>query len=153
LGINEEALAQLEVAMALDDPLVMARHVAAGNAIEGTVVARDDSNQVVGPTGRRRSRPIITLRADEPVLQPLGTELVWAADVRVRGEICGLPLGPGDPITIMVTAGMRAGDVPLPGQRGIFTTLIPPNHYPDTVPDEVPWTHQTAMAATTPELA
>lgn len=142
LNLNEDVNTQFEVAMAFDDPLVMARHVAAGDAIEGEVVGVDNSHFILGPTGHRRSRPIITVIADDEVLLPVGTELVWADDARIRGEISHLPSTDGI-LEVTINSGMRSTSLPTPGTRGIFTALIPPARYPETVPDEVPWTHDT----------
>jgi hypothetical protein len=140
LTLNEDVQAQFEVAVAFDDPLVMARHVAAGDAIEGEVVSLDRSNFVLGPTGHSRSRPIISITPDDEVLLPVGTEVVWADDARIRGEISRLPSTDGT-LEVTVNAGMRSASMPNPGTRGIFSALIPPARYPETVPDEVPWTH------------
>lgn len=141
LNASEDAAAVVEAAMALDDPLVMARYVAAGTAIEGTVVDRDDKHYLLSAKGRRTSRPIIELAPDDDVLLPVGTELTWASDTRISGVIHRLPVSPGDPIEVMVTAGMRTGALPGRDDHGCFTTLAPPTRYPDTLPDTVPWTH------------
>lgn len=148
LSLNEDVQAQLEVAMAFDDPLVMARHIAAGDAIEGEVVELDSSNFVLGPTGHRRSRPIITVIPDDEVLLPIGTEVAWADDARIRGEISRLPSTDAN-LEVTISAGMRSASLPIPGTRGIFTALIPPARYPETVPDEVPWTHGVAIETET----
>ena len=92
LGATEEAVAEVEAAMALDDPLVMARHVVVGDAIEGRIIERDDAHRELGPSGRRIvARPIVKTVPDDEVLQPVGTRLVWAPDPRVRGEIYRVP--------------------------------------------------------------
>jgi hypothetical protein len=140
LHASEHAAAEVEAAMALDDPLVMARHIVGGIAVEGTVVGCDDSHTVQGPV-RRVRRPILRLVPHEPVLLPMGTSVTWAADTRVSGDIISLPTNDGDPLEIMITTGMRTGGVPVTGVHGCFTTMKPPTRYPDTVPDQVPWTH------------
>lgn len=141
LNASEDAAAGVEAAMALDDPMVMARHIAAGAAIEGTVIDRDDTHYLLSAKGRRNSRPIIELTPDDDVLLPVGTELTWASDTRIRGVIHRLPVNASNPVEVMVTAGMRTGALPGPGDHGCFTTLAPPERYPDTLPDTVPWTH------------
>lgn len=142
LGDTEDAAAGLAAAMAIDDPLVMARSIAAGDAVEGLVIERDDSHFEMGPSGRRRvSRPIIRMAADDPLIQPIGTSMIWAADTRVRGEIHRLPEQPGDPVEIKIIGGMRNGALPNVGDRGCFTTLVPPTRYGDTLPETAPWTH------------
>lgn len=139
LAASEEAAAAVEADMAFDDPLVMARHVAAGAAIEGTVIGRDDDHRVPGPSGRRNRRPLLRIRCDDAVLLPVGTELTWAGDTRVQGVIPDPPAG--DVLTIMVTAGMRVGAVPSRGDHGFFASFSRPTRYPSTLPDSVPWTH------------
>jgi hypothetical protein len=142
LDATENAAAEVQAAMALDDPLVMARYVAAGEAIEGTVVDRDDAHFELGPSGKRQvERPIIKLAADDAVLQPVGTRVVWVPDLRVRGEIHRLPITDDGAVEIKITNGMRTGAMPGRGDRGCFTTIAPPTRYPHTVPDTVPWTH------------
>lgn len=141
LAASEDAAAAVQADMAFDDPLVMARHVAAGAAIEGTVTGRDDDHRVRSPAGRRNRHPLIYVRCDEDVLLPVGTELTWVADTRIRGVISELPKTPADDLTIMVTAGMRTGALPGPADHGCFASFRPPTRYPDTMPDNVPWTH------------
>lgn len=140
LHASEHAAADVEAAMALDDPLVMARHIVGGIAVEGTIIGRDDSHRVQGPV-RRVRRPILRLAPNEPVLLPVGTSVTWASDTRVSGDIISLPSDDGRPLEIMITSGMRTGSVPVTGVHGCFTTVKPPIRYPDTVPDQVPWTH------------
>lgn len=141
LNASEDAANDIAAAMAFDDPLVMARHIAAGVAIEGTIVRRDDTHRIPGRTGRMNARPLIEMRCDDEVLLPVGTELTWGADTRVSGVIRRVPSGPGDLLQIMVTAGMNTGAMPGPGDHGCFATFSSPVRYPSTLPDTVPWTH------------
>ncbi len=139
LAYSEAAAAELAADMAFDDPLVMARAVAAGTAIEGTVVDRDDTNRQLGPSGRRRvRRPLLTLRPYEESLQPVGTTLYWASNASV--ELTLTDLTDDGTIVLTVTRGMNS---PLPevGDEVCLATFSRPRYYPDTLPGDVPWTH------------
>ena len=142
ISTSEEAVAEVKASMAFDDPLVMARYIVAGEAIQGCIVDRDDTHSELGPSGRRRvTRPIVEVAPADEVLQPVGTKVVWASDTRVRGEIYRLPVAADDRLVIVITNGMRTGAMPRPGESGCFTTLAPAIRYPQTLPDAVPWTH------------
>ena len=140
LAQSEAAAAELAADMAFDDPLVMARAVAAGTAIEGIVIDRDDTHRRPGPSGRRMvSRPLVRLRPHEDCLQPIGTTLTWSVNTKVSLVI--MDIADDGIVTVTVTAGMRS---PLPevGDEVCFATFSPPRYYPDTLPTDVPWTHQ-----------
>ena len=79
--------------------------------------------------------------ASMSVTVPVGTEVTLAGDTRVRGETTRLPTGTDHDITIVVHAGMRAGILPIQGERAVLATFSPPVRYPSTLPDAVPWTH------------
>jgi hypothetical protein len=139
LAHSEAAAAELAADMAFDDQLVMARAVAAGTAIEGTVIERDDTNRQLGPSGRRTViRPLIRLRPYDEGLQPVGTTLYWASNTSV--ELTLSDLANDGTITLTVTRGMRS---PLPevGDEVCLATFSRPKYYPDTLPTDVPWTH------------
>lgn len=140
LAQSELAAAALAADMAFDDPLVMARAVASGMAIEGIVIDRDDTHRRPGPSGRRMvTRPLIRLRAHEDCLQPIGTTLTWAANPSVKLAITDI--ADDGVVTLTVTVGMRS---PLPevGDEVCLATFSPPRFYPDTLPIDVPWTHR-----------
>lgn len=141
LSQAEAATAAVKASMAFDDPLIMARAIADGTAIEGVVVQRDDSHRVPGPSGTRMvKRPLITIRPHEPCLQPIDTGVTLAGDTRVKGRI--ISLTDEGLIVIMISAGMRAGSLPSVGDDACLATFEPPTRYPDTFPGDVPWTHR-----------
>lgn len=140
LSRSEDASARLEAETAFDDPLVMARHVAAGRAIEGRVVGRDLDHQAQGPK-RMVQRPLLEVMPDDEVLVPQGTEVTLASDVRVGGRIAHVPENFGDVLVIQIDRGHRGGIMPEIGDHGCFATFAMPTYYPSTLPDEIPWTH------------
>lgn len=140
LAQSEAAAATLAADMAFDDPLVMARAVADGMAIEGIVIERDDTHRRPGPSARRMvTRPLIRLRPHEDCLQPIGTTLTWSTNTGVELEITNI--ADDGVVTLTVTAGMRS---PLPevGDDVCLAAFSPPRYYPDTLPTDVPWTHR-----------
>jgi hypothetical protein len=139
----ERLTAGLNREMALDDPLIMAGYVAAGDAMSGEVVAVDVSAR----------QPTVQVRLHLPFLRPIGTELYWHL-ARAAG-----PNGPVWPIvrlavTDLTAEGLAILDVtagavrralhnrlPQPGQQVVFSPFGPRDHHPDTLPAELPWTH------------
>lgn len=139
----ERLTAGLSREMALDDPLIMAGHVAAGEALSGEVVAVDVSGR----------RPTVQVRPHLPFPRPIGTELFWHLP-RAAG-----PNGPAWPTVSLiltdltadglaildVTAGAVRRDrhdrLPRPGQQVVFSPFGPRDYHPDTLPAELPWTH------------
>ncbi|GAA4208205.1 hypothetical protein [Actinocatenispora rupis] len=146
LGELEARTAALERQMALDDPLVLAGYVASGEALAGTVVGRDHERRELSARGTKVLRPLLRIRPDLPFDRPPGTEL-WVADrpgVQVR---TGAPDADGV-LDCVVVKGMgrrpEHADAALP-QVGAAVVLAPFGPQPvfgDTLPDELPWTHQ-----------
>src|SRR5690606_26727121 len=105
--------------MALDDPVRLAAHVAAGDALAGEVVERDCAHRIVSSRGRRLVRPLLRLRPVVPFHRPAGTELWWTEDTGVRVEIRGVD--DGGVVELMVVAGANRsqeqaeGKLPAPG--------------------------------------
>ena len=75
LDSMERAAASLAVQRALDDPLVMAEHRLAGEALAGRVTAAEPDRVITGPSGRRVLRPLVTVRTHDPVSVEPGTVL------------------------------------------------------------------------------
>ncbi|WP_018790556.1 hypothetical protein [Salinispora arenicola] len=139
----ERLTADLSREMALDDPLIMAGHVAAGEALSGEVVTLDLSGR----------RPSLQVRPHLPFPRPVGTDLFWHLPRSTS------PSGPAWPIvrlttigvtpegliTLDVTAGAVRRDrhdrLPQPGQQVVFSPFGPRDYHPDTLPAELPWTH------------
>jgi hypothetical protein len=142
--------------MALDDPLLLAARVVAGEAMAGEVVARDCANRVASVKGRGLLRPVLWVRPAVPFDRPAGTALWWADDTRVRARVVSIS-GNGT-VELMVVAGAgaeewRAGEIlPQAGERvrfvGAGDDRLPDSSFPDGVPEDLPWTHlATAVGA------
>lgn len=139
----ERAQAAVERDEVLEDPLALAAALAAGQAVEGTVLAVDATHREVGPSGKTSvSRPLLTLACADSSPFPAGTELWWTlrpGEVRVEVQ-SSAPTGSGAEVVFKVLAGMR-GALPEVGQRATFsictTTWVPPA----PLPAETPWTH------------
>lgn len=141
-----KALELLEAQKAFDDPLIMAEFEAQGQCVSGIVTFADISNKEVKAGNKRATQvPLITINMMSPTRLLMGTDLVWAADPRVKGQIRQVPSGgrPGDCI-LAVTAGHDRGTrLPSLGTRTTFVTLeVFGGQAPDS-PGEVPWTHRS----------
>lgn len=133
----ESADAELTRQMALDDPWVMARAVATGEAFEGEVVGVDLAHREHGPR-RMVNRPLLRVRPYEPFLRPPGTLLYWAADTRVCVKVLSADAAE---VQLMVVAGMRNGRLPRQGERVLFSPYGNGEWYGRALPNEIPWTH------------
>lgn len=162
LAQREREQTRLDIQEALDDPLAMAEHRLAGEAMAGVVV------QVVpylDETGRSaKPRPLVTVRtADRPHGDP-GRELYRAggpttqkAELVDRDEAAGT-------VTLRLLNGMgrkrepEPGTVPEVGEQVCFTLfeLTARQSAPLPEPEDTPWTHggppTARAAATTAEL-
>jgi len=140
----ERLTSDLNRQMALDDPLVMARHVAAGDALSGTVAAVTIITRHAGRPGARRvTRPRVRITPDLPFTRPIGTELWWAADTAIRAEVSDVEAD-GTVELEIVRGAIRPGDqrrLPTVGAKVVFAPFGPPEYRPDTIPDVLPWTH------------
>lgn len=134
----------LERQMALDDPYVMASHVASGDALAGVVTHRDLEHRISLPTGRRGLRPLLQVRPVVPFEGPLNTELGWAENPRVKTRVIAVD---GGEVTLRVEAGAcqsvdtAARILPDAGSRIVLATFAGEPYYPDNLPEELPWTH------------
>lgn len=135
--------------MALDDPLLLAARVVAGDAMAAEVVARDCANRVVSVKGRGLLRPVLWVRPAVPFDRPAGTALWWVDDTRVRARVVSIS-GNGT-VELLVVAGAGADErraeefLPKAGERVRFVGAgherAPGGSCPDSVPSELPWTH------------
>lgn len=145
LGESEDSAARVTIERALDDPLVAAASVVAGEAIEGLVVSVDLTHRSPGPSGRTMvRRPLFRLQTVDPCELQLGTELQWHArpSLTVRVE----SLSPDRRVvTLIATAGhggtARTGQFPSRGSPALFGPWPEGEYYPPTLPRDVPWTH------------
>jgi hypothetical protein len=141
----ERRTAELERQQALDDPLVMARYVAAGDALAGTVIGRDLERFEPSPRGNPVRRPGLTLRPELAFDRPPGT-MLWLADrpaVQLRTEstsdgevVCTVVKGMGRSLPQADAA------VPELGERVVLAPFGPADAFPTNLPDELPWTHR-----------
>ena len=89
--------------MALDDPLLLAAQVAAGDALAGEVVSRDCAHRITLPTGRKGLRPLLRLRPTVSFDRPLGTELRWSENQAVLVTVTDVDAD--GMVTLMVLKG------------------------------------------------
>lgn len=141
----ERLTANLDREMALDDPLIMASHVASGDALSGQVTRVD----------RDAVRPTIHITPDLEFHRPAGTDLWWLANPVQTSKGIKRPhikltiTGAADGAVILtVTQGAVRRDMrsrlPAPGTRIVLSPFGPPEYRPDTMPAELPWTHAEA---------
>ena len=149
----ERLTGNLDRQMALDDPQIMARHVASGDALSGTVVKVLPEG--TGRQGRRQPRPILHIRPDLPFARPLGTHLWFHCAVEtsragtpvrptVELEVTGLNADGIVELTVISNAIRREHHrrLPLPDTGQVFAPFEPPTFRPDAIPDVLPWTHR-----------
>jgi hypothetical protein len=127
----------LERQMALDDPLVMARYVAEGQACAGVVVKRDPEHVQVSPAGRTVLRPLLWVRPATPFNRPAGTQL-WLGKLGVTVRSAD-----GDAIELMVTSGAvtrpKLSLLPETEASVVLAPFGPEQRFPDNLPEELPW--------------
>ncbi len=144
----ETRTAALERQMAADDPRVMARYVAAGEALAGTVVGRDIERRETSPKGTRLLRPLLRVRPDLPFDRPVGTEL-WLSD-RPGVKVRLAAVDPTGVLDCVVVEGMgrkpaQADSVlPVLAEPVVLAPFGRQDVFPDNLPDELPWTHRPA---------
>ncbi len=145
----EEAGRLLEAEEACDDPLRMAAYVLANKAVRGTVVALDADHTEPGPK-RIVRRPLVTLRSPDPCLISVGRELWWTDQPDgkefVVEEICPGPGGGSDVVLKLMTSSGRTAH-PTVGRRACFSAHSTTPAWLGKLPDDDPWTHQTAGPA------
>jgi len=144
LGNAETAQADFERQVALDDPLIMAGLIAAGEALEGEVVALDLTRREQG-SRNRVYRPHITVRPLEPFTKPIGTLLWWTLRVALAVDVASVE--PNGDVVLRAYSGIGKGvpsvsNFPSLGSRTVFSPHGPQSWFPNTLPDHVPWTHQ-----------
>lgn len=138
----------LERQMALDDPLVMARYLASGEALAGVVIKRDLEHTVTGSSGRAVLRPLLWLRPAGSFDRPVGTEL-WLGRIGVT-----VRSSTAETVELMVTSGAvtrpKLASLPECDTDVVLAPFGPEQRFPDNLPDDLPWpTRATATANTT----
>ncbi|MHA6760161.1 hypothetical protein [Streptacidiphilus sp. PAMC 29251] len=162
LAQREREQTRLDIQEALDDPLAMAEHRLAGEALAGEVV---EVELVYDSSGRSpKPRPLVTVRtADRPHGDP-GRELYRANGPSAqKAELVDQDPAAGT-VTVRLVNGMgrkkepEPGSVPEPGDRVCFTLfeLTARQSAPLPDPEDTPWTHggppRSSEPATAPAL-
>lgn len=145
----ETRTAALDRQMALDDPLVMARYLATGEAVAGVVIKRDPEHTVVNSGGRSVLRPLLWVRTPTAFDRPAGTELWWGkVGMVVRGST-------DDAVELMVTSGAvtrpKLGLLPDADTEVVLAPFGPQQYFPDNLPDELPWPTRSSRPKPAPE--
>ncbi len=144
----EARTAALERQMASDDPRVMARYVAAGEALAGTVVGRDIERRETSAKGTAVLRPLLRVRPDLPFDRPVGTDL-WLSN-RPGVQVRLAAVDPTGVLDCVVVKGMgrkpAQADSVLPAlaESVVLAPFGKQDVFPDNLPDELPWTHRPA---------
>ncbi len=136
VSIREDTQAKLDVAEALDDPMVLARSIADGQAISGTVLQRDVAGQ------------IITLKLTAPCSVPIGSELFWTVH---RGKCSSIVVDATAEEPFEITLRMDKGKTldkyyPRVGEVAVYSPFAEKTWKRPPPPASVPWTHQGAEA-------
>ncbi|MFC1419240.1 hypothetical protein [Streptacidiphilus cavernicola] len=147
LAQREREQTRLDIQEALDDPLAMAEHRLAGEAMAGEVVAVEPVYDTSGRSAK--PRPLVTVRtADRPHGDP-GRELFRAGGPTAqKAELVEQDTVAGT-VTVRLLSGMgrkrepEPGTVPEPGDRVCFTLfeLTARQSAPLPEPEDTPWTH------------
>ena len=156
LAQREREQTTVGVQEALDDPLAMAEHRLAGEALAGVVTGVEPAYDTSGKTPR--PRPLVTVRTtDRPHAEP-GAELHRAggpSSQRAQLVTVGAPSGS---VTVRLLNGMgrkkdpAPGSVPEVGEQVCFTLfeLTARQSAPLPEPEDTPWTHGGPPPGPTP---
>ncbi|WP_018637503.1 hypothetical protein [Parafrankia elaeagni] len=168
----EAAQSAYDAERAFDDPLVMADHRVTGEAFQGTVLAVDRDRRVPNGRGKGRlvTRPLLTVRTEDPVRLALGTRVVASSRRKQECLIVAID-SPGDGgdtvadigtgadggrgatgailITLEAQSGMgrsaapAPGSVPEAGETLCYSAVLADGVRSVAMPDaaDTPWTH------------
>jgi hypothetical protein len=143
LARSEDATSELAAQMAMDDPAVMARDIASGEALAGRIIRVDVAHREI-VNNRRALRPLLELVPRVPFHKPVGTMTYLATAPTVAAEVVGTSAN-GVVRLKIVKGALRAntiGLLPSVGMEAVFSQHHLGEYYPRTVPDGIPWTHQ-----------
>ncbi|KPM51792.1 hypothetical protein ACG83_33865 [Frankia sp. R43] len=150
----EQAQAGYDADRAFDDPLVMAQHRVTGEAFSGTVVAVERDRRIPNGRGKGRlvTRPLLTVRTEDPVRLTVGAKVVASSRRRQECVIEAIdvpPAGGGLLITLEARSGMGRSAAPAPGTvaevgeslcySAVLADGVRSAPMPDTA--DTPWTH------------
>lgn len=141
LEVWSSALDRLEYEEALDDPLVLAEHDAAGRCLSGTVVEIDVNNKEIKPGNARKSRvPLLKIELQGTTMLLPGESVIWAGDDRVHATIREVSQTRA---TVGVMGGHKSGTrLPAAGSLAMFVSLSLFGGRPPDDPPDLPWTHK-----------
>jgi hypothetical protein len=148
LARSEDATSELAAQMAMDDPAVMARDIASGEALAGRITRVDVAHREV-VNNRRVVRPVLELVPRVPFHRPVGTVTYLASSPTVAAEV--VETSPDGVVRLKIVKGALSantiGRLPSVGMDAVFSQHHLGEYYPRTVPDEIPWTHQLSEEA------
>ena len=155
----ERAQTEYESSRAFDDPLVMANYRVTGEAFVGTVVEVDRERRVANSRGNLVTRPLVTLRTEDPALLADGTKVVATTRRKQEGVVRSIERLPGQTlVTLELSGGMGRskvpppGTVPEPGEVLCYCSVLAENIPSPRLPgvEETPWTHGGPPESYTP---
>lgn len=139
----EDRTRDLAYEMAWDDPLVMAAHVASGEALLGRVVALDPQRAARNVRGNLVCRPLVTIEPSLPFSRPIGTVLYMTDHPSVAMRI--VPSNSPEVIDLEILEGANTsrtqGRLPRVADELILSPFGKPKVYPRQVVEVIPWTH------------
>jgi hypothetical protein len=147
LAQREREQTRLDIQEALDDPLAMAEHRLAGEAMAGEVVAVE---LVYDTSGRSaKPRPLVTVRTADRLHGDPGRELFRANGPAAQQAVLVEQDHAERTVTVRLVNGMgrkrepEPGSVPEPGDQVCFTLfeLTARQSAPLPEPEDTPWTH------------
>ena len=135
------ALERLEFDEAMDDPLILAEHDAAGRCLVGRVTDRDMVNREIKPQNSRETLvPLITIQLMSSTMLLAGEDVIWTGSPSVKAEI--RELGGGEAVIAIMSGHKNGTRSPHVGDEATFAAISYFGGPPPRSPEDVPWTHR-----------